>query len=556
VLARPTFGGTAVALVFWLQSLTPTLVPRAWGTQAVISAVCVAVGYALGTLLERGAEHVLIRRRRSPGPAARRRGWAVLAVLWLASIIYGSLLWLRWQNEQHDLMGTSDVGWFDALAMVTTAAVSAAVLVVVGRALVNGIAWLLRIGRRHLPGRVAAPVMTLFILAVVLVLVGALAFRGVAAIATSIYGSENDTTEPGIVRPGSPSVSGSRASLVPWRSLGRTGRDFVAEATTPEQLTAFHGKAPSTEPVRVYVGVKTEQSLRARADLAVRELERAGGFDRKVLAVWVPTGSGWMIPEAAEALEQLYDGDTAIVGMQYSFLPSLFSVFLEAGLAAEAGSILFNAVEARWRELPREHRPKLLLFGKSLGTAGVEAPFAAGDATSSVDNLVARTDGALIVGAKHGNRIMSQLTSARDKGSPVWAPVFDNGRSVRFVTRDPHQSEPTGPWRTPRIVYLQHPSDPVPYWGLDALWKPPEWMDQPRGYDVSRHARWFPIVSAVQAVGDQIFQLSPPPGFGHDYATEYAKGWALVAPPPRWTQADTERLETFLDHGETGESEP
>jgi uncharacterized membrane protein len=69
-------------------------------------------------------------------------------------------------------------------------------------------------------------------------------------------------------------------------------------------------------------------------------------------------------------------------------------------------------------------------------------------------------------------------------------------------------------------------------------------------------ARWFPVVSAVRAVADQIFQMSPPPGFGHDYATEYVKGWALVAPPRGWARADTDRLENFLDHGDTGESEP
>src|SRR5690606_10067366 len=128
-------------------------------------------------------------------------------------------------------------------------------------------------------------------------------------------------------------------------------------------------EAAIAEPVRVYVGVRSAASAEGRAELAVRELERAGGFDRKVLIVWVPTGTGWMIPEAAAALEQLHRGDTAIVAMQYSFLPSLVGVFLDAGLANEAGRALFGAVHARWSALPIEQRPKLILFGKSLGTA-------------------------------------------------------------------------------------------------------------------------------------------------------------------------------------------
>lgn len=387
--------------------------------------------------------------------------------------------------------------------------------------------------------------------------VGWVAFRGLTVLANWHYGSVNEQTEAGIVQPGSPYVSGSSASLVPWESLGRTGREFVAGVTTPAELANFHDDgSDAVDPVRAYVGVQSADSLQARADLAVRELDRAGGFDREVLVVWVPTGSGWMINEAADAIEQMYDGDTAIVGIQYSYLPSLFSVFMKPGLSVEAGTDLFNAVEARWKQLPPEDRPKLLLFGKSLGTAGVEATFAAQDAASSVANLVARTDGALIVGAKYSNPILSQLTEDRDPSSPVWQPVFDDGRSARFATLDPNQPDLDPNWSGPRIVYLQHPSDPVPYWGLNALWRSPEWMDRPRGYDVPDAAHWFPIVSAVQAVGDQIYQLSPPPGFGHDYATEYVKAWALVAPPIGWTDGDTDRLEQFFDYGDTGESEP
>jgi uncharacterized membrane protein len=52
-----------------------------------------------------------------------------------------------------------------------------------------------------------------------------------------------------------------------------------------------------------------------------------------------------------------------------------------------------------------------------------------------------------------------------------------------------------------------------------------------------------------------LLQLDVPPGFGHVYATDYVTGWAQVAPPDGWTDADTERLTAFLDTGE-GESGP
>jgi uncharacterized membrane protein len=151
-----------------------------------------------------------------------------------------------------------------------------------------------------------------------------------------------------------------------------------------------------------------------------------------------------------------------------------------------------------------------------------------------------------MVGAQESNPIHSQLTRMRDHGSPVWQPVFNRGRSVRFLNRYVRQPAADANWSTPRIVYLQHPADPVVFWSIEALWRRPEWMAQPRGPGVPDDLRWFPIVSAVQAAGDMIDQLDPPPGFGHDYSTEYVNGWASVAPPPGWTRADSERLEKFI----------
>jgi uncharacterized membrane protein len=517
--------------------------------------VALAVGYGIGTLVGRVAQLVLDRWGRSIGPAVRRAALVVVAIVWLLGILAATRLWLGWQNDQRALMGMPAVGWVDALLVVPSSALVGAVLVVIGRAIAQAVAALERFSQRLVPAAPAGLLTTLLIVILSLGL-GRAAFRTVTAVANAIYAPANEETPEGIFVPDSPAVSGSGASYVAWDTLGREGREFVASATTAHQLALFHGgRAVLTDPVRVYVGVDSAPSVDERAALAVRELERAGGFQRQVLVVWIPTGSGWMVSQSAAALEQLYGGDTAIVGMQYSFLPSLLAVFLDTGLANEAGNSLFNAVYARWSELPPDQRPTLVLFGKSLGTAGVEEPFVGDNASTSLANLVARTGGALIVGAKQSNPIHSQLTRERDPGSPVWQPVFDGGRTVRFVNRDPTQPALAADWPVPRIVYLQHPSDPVTFWSVDALWRPPEWMDWPRGYDVSGDARWFPIVSAVQAAGDLVMQLSTPAGFGHDYATDYVHGWALMVPPEGWTDADTKRLDAFLNTGQ-GESEP
>jgi uncharacterized membrane protein len=524
--------------------------------QVAISASCLSIGYGIGTLITRATYPVHTRWRLLTGDRVSQRMWVVLMSAWLLAMLLGATCWISWQNAQRRFMGMPLLVASDAVLVSVVSPLAGALIVIVGRVVARGVAAAERFMRGHVPAVLSALATALLIALLGFVLVRGIALPALAATADSIYAPLNEETAEGVVAPESPAVSGSSASFVAWNTLGRMGRDFVATATSTHDLQMFHGRdAEIAHPVRVYVGVRSADSIAKRADLAVRELERAGGFDRKVLVVWVPTGTGWMIPKAATALEQLYRGDTAIVAIQYSFLPSLLAVFLDAGLENEAGITLFRAVRARWSALPPNRRPMLILFGKSLGAAGAEAPFVGPDAASSLANMVALTDGALIVGAKHSNPIHAQLTRGRDPGSPVWQPVFNRGQSVRFVDRDLPQSPPDAPWLAPRIVYLQHPADPVVFWSIEALWWPPEWMTQPRGFGVPDALRWFPIVSGVQAAGDMIDQLDPPPGFGHDYSTEYANGWASVAPPDGWTRADTERLERFIENLPGEESE-
>lgn len=549
VFGRPTLSGLAVGLLFWCEALTPTLIPRSWVVQGVTSGVCLAIGYGIGTLIGHWVQLLLDRWNRSPGRLILRSGWIAFGVVCVIAIPIGAVVWLGWQNQQREFMGIQPaLGWLGAVQMVALSAVVGVLVLLVGRVIANGVGALNRVIGRRVPGPVAVPVTALLIVLLVFVIGGRVAVPVLTALAETLFAPTNEETEPAIVMPTSPAVSGSPASYVAWDTLGRLGRRFVATATTADELAAVHGaNADLAAPVRVYVGVRSADTAAQRADLAVRELERAGGFDRKVLVVWVPTGTGWVIEHAAAALEQLHSGNTAIVAIQYSVLPSLVGVFLDAGLQNEAGDALFNSVYAHWSQLPPDRRPKLLLFGKSLGTSGVEAPFVGDDASSSVANMVARTDGMLIVGAKESNTIHGQLTRARESDSPVWQPVFDGGRSVRFVNRDPNQPVLDTNWSPPRIVYLQHPSDPVTFWSADAIWWPQEFMTPPLGFDVPSAIHWFPIVSGVQAIGDLLDQLAPPPGFGHVYSTDYVRAWASIASPDNWTDADTQRVENFVN---------
>ena len=258
------------------------------------------------------------------------------------------------------------------------------------------------------------------------------------------------------------------------------------------------------------------------------------------------TGTGWVDPDAATALEQIHRGDTAIATIQYSFLPSWIAFLVDPTAAAPAGSVLFNAIYDRWIELPADDRPQLVVFGESLGSYGAEAAFAGFDAATSIANMVARTDGVLYTGPTEGNLIWSRLTEERDEGSPVWRPVFDGGESLRVFNNASELVELDPDWEAPRILYVHHPSDPVGSWSWDTIWSRPEWTEQPIGYDVPERVRWYPFITWVQEVADLMAGFSAPPDYGHDYSVDFVGAWAMLTQPDGWSSDDTLDLRDFL----------
>lgn len=547
LVRRPTFPGLAVGLLFWWQSLYPTLMPRTWVTQAAMSAICTAIGIAVGTLLGDVAKAGLRAAHRPVAPAVVRGAFQAATAVGVAAIVLGGFVWPRWQTDQRRGVSLGPLPAVQAIPMLLLTAVLLVVLVVIGRLVGRGVRRIHRALGARLPRPVATP------LTVVLVLVLAIfVFRDVLAErftswADASFSVVDGGTREGVVRPTEPTVSGSPDSLVRWDDLGYQGRNFIGEVTTEDELAAFHGSTDGLRrPIRVYVGLRSADDPDARAELAVRELERTKAFDRKVLVVITVTGSGWVDPDAAVAIEQMYGGDTALVAQQYSYLPSWIASLMSPTASVEASSALFEAVHERWEREPEATRPQLVVFGQSLGSYGAEAAFAGPDARASVANLVARTEGALFTGPTKDNLIWNQLVDAREPGSPVWLPVYDGGRHVRFANRDPEVPPLDPDWAGPRILYVQHPTDPVTFWNVPTLWRPPEWMDHPRGGGVPDRGRWFPVVTFTQGVFDLMAGFGAPPGYGHDYRLDFVGGWANVAPPPGWDASKTDALQDFL----------
>lgn len=535
-----TFTGTALGLVFIWLSLTPSLLPRGPLFQGLVSGGAGAFGYMLGVFVVWLVRYMLSRDTTPPAP---RQAWIALAVIGVIGQVLMIFYFHTWQDEVRDLNGVARMGFWDHPLTAVLSIVTLFVLVEIGQLIGKLVRFLVRQLERVAPPRVSAVVVVVLLLALTIALLNGVVVRFAMSTINRTFAAVNDETDPDFPAPTSPLRSGGPGSLASWESLGHQGRVFVAAGPTVEELTAFNGR-PAVEPIRAYAGLHSADGIKATAELAARELQRTGGLDRDVVAVATTTGTGWINEAEASALEYMYNGDTAIVSMQYSFLPSWLSFLVDKENARQAGQALFEAVDALIREMPEGQRPRLVVFGESLGSFGGEAPFLA------LNNLVARTDGALFSGPTFNNTIWTQLTRDRDPGSPMWLPIYDNGESVHFAARAEDLKRPDAPWDDPRVVYLQHASDPIAWFNPDLLFAEPDWLKEPRGYDVSGRMQWIPVVTFLQVSADMAVAVDVPDGHGHVYVKDVANAWAAILQPPGWTPEKTERLRPLLSNDE------
>jgi uncharacterized membrane protein len=270
--------------------------------------------------------------------------------------------------------------------------------------------------------------------------------------------------------------------------------------------------------------------------LALEELERVGAFDRSTLVIVTPTGTGWVDPAAMDTLEYLEGGDVASVAIQYSYLASWLSLLVEPGYGSDASRALFHAVYTHWTTLPKDHRPKLYLYGLSLGAMNSEL------SNELFEVLGDPYQGALWSGPPFASRIWRSITERRNPGSPFWLPRFRDGSYVRFTSQQNALGIAGAQWGPLRVVYLQYASDSVTFFDPYSFYRAPEWMARPRGPDVSDQLRWYPVVSFLQALVDLAFATTTPMGHGHVYAPEhYIDAWIAVLDLP-WPQAEVTRL--------------
>ncbi|AWC22006.1 putative membrane protein [Aminobacter sp. MSH1] len=531
--------GLLLGTLFFAASLTPTLIPRNYLTQGVLSGLSAAVGYGCGFFLRwlwRYLELPELKARILIGGklvAAVACGIVGLVFLWRAS---------EWQNSIRSLMKLDPVDTAHPLEVGAIALVTFIVLVALGRLFKLTLIFVSEKLRRFVPTRVSYVIGTTIAVLLFWSAADGIIFRYGLRVMDSSFQRLDALMPPETQQPTEPGKTGSAASLVRWQDLGRMGRSYIATGPSAADIGNLTGK-PAMAPVRVYVGLQSGSTPQQRARLALEELKRAGGFERSTLVIVTPTGTGWVDEQAIDPIEFLHNGDVASVATQYSYLASWLSLLVEPGYGADQSRALFSEVYGHWRTLPKETRPKLYLFGLSLGALSTEL------SNELFEVLGDPYQGALLSGPPFASRIWRSITDDRNPGTPEWLPAFRDGSYVRFTAQNNALDIPGAVWGPLRLVYLQYASDPITFYETHSLYREPDWMKTPRGPDVSPELRWYPVVTFLQLTLDLAMATTAPMGYGHVYAAEhYIDAWMQVADIKDWAPGDIAKLKQhFID---------
>jgi len=529
--------GLLIGTLFFAASLTPSLLPRSPFIQRMLSGFAFACGYTIGV-----AARWLWTYLELPPPSQRtsRLIKSIAAVVCVGTALV--FLWraAEWQNSIRRLMELAPVEGAQPLQVGLIALAVFAVLLAVARLF----RWTVLTLSKHLRRIIPRPVASVIGVTVATVLFWSIAngilFSSALRMADSSFQQLDALIESDVEAPTDPSQVGSSQSHISWRDLGRRGRQFVAETPTTQELSDFLG-GNSAAPIRVYVGLNSARTVEARARLALEELKRVGGFKRSTLILVTPTGTGWIDPPGIRSIEYLLRGDVASVAVQYSYLASWLALLTEPGYGAESARALFKAVYDHWTSLPRDSRPRLFLYGLSLGAMN-------SDLSADLFDIIADPfHGALWAGPPFTSRTWNTATRGRQPNSPAWLPEFRDGSIIRFSNQTKTLHRPNQAWGPIRIGFLQYASDPITFFSPTILYRQPDWLSSPRGPDVSDQLQWLPIVTFLQLAADIPAATDAPNGHGHVFAAaHYVDAWREIAEPKGWSDADIDRLKALL----------
>ena len=322
--------------------------------------------------------------------------------------------------------------------------------------------------------------------------------------------------------PTSEFVSAGPRSAVPLDTIGREGRRFVNMALTVEEIESVMG-GPAKPPIRVFVGLETKATTSERADMAMRELETLGAFERKHIVFMSPTGTGYLNYVTAESLEFLTRGDVALVAMQYSLRPSPLSLF-RVGIGIDQNNAFLHALKWRLAAIPEDKRPRLHIFGESLGAQTSEDVFAE-EGTEGLHRV--GIDRGLFLGTPAGTKFRQRWLSDPASMDP-------DGEIVEVDNYQEFLALPEDVRARARYFFLTHHNDSMPKFWFPLAVQAPDWMGpaETREPGVPKETAWRPYITFLITFIDVKNAMNVIPGQfvanGHDYRASLARFTSLA----------------------------
>lgn len=528
----PVLAGLLLAAV----SLTPSLIPRDFIMQGCLAGLSMGIGYMV--------MQFLLSLWRSLGLPVLRDEAAMVAHLIVAGPVLAVLIYClwhaaEWQDSIRTHVGLGPVEETNTLKMAGIALAVFAGLFLLGW-LVQGLYDALRRRlARVIPPRTANLVGLLIAAQIVLIATRDGVVEWALSVADTSYAAAQQLTHPEAAAPDDPQMAGGPGSLIDWRLMGKPGRDFMLSGPDAAAISALTGQ-PARQPLRIYVGLAQNDDPWARARIALEEMRRLGAFNRKVLVLTSPTGTGWMDPASHDVVEYMHNGDVATVAVQYSYLQSPLALIFETQSGLDTSTATMRLIYDAWRAIPPDQRPRLYLHGISLGAW---SSMYAMNLFQMVNDPV---DGALWAGPPFPSTLWRQAVAGRNPGSRFVLPDVGGGEIIRFASQFAPPDRDPRPWGRMRVLFLQYASDPIVFYDPASIWRAPGWMREPPAQDVSPDLEFTPVVTQLQLALDMMLSKVPPPGFGHTYhAHDYIDAWAAVSAPEGWDDATADRLKAI-----------
>lgn len=333
--------------------------------------------------------------------------------------------------------------------------------------------------------------------------------------ASAFLTKSGGAVEPGMdIPPKTPEVTGCAESGLDWMKQTREGARWLSAALPPAVIESTMGTTSARPPIRVYASLDIAEDPHDRVAVLLNEIDRTKALERSHFALFSPTGSGYVNYVATETFEFLTGGDCASAAIQYSVLPSSFSLG-DVSTGVEQTRMVIDGITARMLSMDPHKRPHFYLFGESLGSQVSEGMF---EGTWTYGLPGAKVDYALWIGTPSATTWRKQLwgdrsiTEAPDVGPDhIYLP-----RTIRdWLELPAHEREQV------RFLLLQNGDDPIPKFGSQLIWRKPDWLGPERPIGAPRGTYWVPGATFLMTFIDMLNALTPTPGVfaqgGHDY---------------------------------------